>query len=155
MRLIFCSNPLVRAEADPDYLVEFEAARAKGLECSLLNFEALLEDIDSKRAVSRIPPAESEAVAIFRGWMMKPEVYVKLYEAALDRGLRLINSPVEYRHCHHLPESFELICNRTPRSVWLKLSGPLDMEAVFSAVSIFGSRPLVVKDYVKSRKHEW
>jgi ATP-grasp domain, R2K clade family 3 len=155
MRLIFCSNPLARAEADPAYLPEFEAARASHFDCSLLNFEALLEDDGANRSVTRITPEDSEVPAIFRGWMMKPELYAKLYDAALDRGLRLINSPIEYRHCHQLPESFKLIRDHSPRSIWLKLSGPLDMETVLSSVSVFGSSPIVVKDYVKSRKHEW
>jgi hypothetical protein len=154
MRLVYCSNPVAKAEADPAYTTEFDAAMSQGFDCSLINFEALLEG-NPQRAVARVIKEEKESSAIFRGWMMKPAIYSKLYEALLCRGLRLINSPAEYRHCHYLPESFDLIRERSPRSIWIKISDHLDMKTVHSALREFGSSALVVKDYVKSRKHEW
>ena len=71
------------------------------------------------------------------------------------RNLRLINPPAAYRHCHYLPESYPVIREHTPRSVWLSLVKPLDFEQVYSLLQPFGDHPLVVKDFVKSEKHHW
>jgi ATP-grasp domain-containing protein len=154
-RFIFCSDPLAKSEPDSVYASEFEAAEKCGFSCALINFEALVNDGNPERAVARVTQSESETKAVFRGWMLKPGDYAKLYEALLNRNLRLINSPEEYRHCHYLPESFELIRARSPRTIWFELHGAPNFDDIFAGLREFGSRPLVVKDFVKSRKHEW
>jgi hypothetical protein len=85
--------------------------------------------------------------------MMPPRQYGRLYEALSARGVVLINDPDEYRHCHHLPESYPVIEGLTPRSVWL--TGDLGLDRIVEALAPFGDAPIVVKDFVKSRKHEW
>jgi hypothetical protein len=154
-RFIFCCDPISRREPDSVYAAEFAAAEKHGFSCDLINFEALVNDNDSQRAVARVATEETETQAVFRGWMMKPDAYAKLYKALRERNVRLINSPEEYRHCHYLPESFDLIQARSPRTIWMKLNGAPDFGAVLEQLHGFGSRPIVVKDYVKSRKHEW
>lgn len=94
-------------------------------------------------------------LAVYRGWMLRPDRYQALYDALLARGLRLINDPEAYRHAHHLPEAYPILEEWTARSVWTSLEGALDMAAVLRLVEVFGSRPILLKDYVKSRKHEW
>ncbi|MCZ4151467.1 hypothetical protein BZG21_44580, partial [Escherichia coli] len=57
---------------------------------------------------------------------------------------------------HYLPESYAKIQGYTPKSAWLPMGEVKEMgDAVQHAVSAFGQRPIIVKDYVKSRKHEW
>lgn len=71
MRFIFCSdywNPLA---PDAAYEAEVNVAQKLGLSYSLMNFEALVEQQDAARAVRRVQPADSEEVAIYRGWMLK------------------------------------------------------------------------------------
>lgn len=75
--------------------------------------------------------------------------------ALQKRGVTLINSPLAYRHCHHLPDSYAVIARHTPLTVWLALPDYLDMERVMRALAVFGDKPVILKDYVKSRKHEW
>ena len=87
--------------------------------------------------------------------MMTAEQYGPFYEALAARGVRLVNDPAAYRHCHHLPESYPVIEGHTPRSVWLPGAGEIDMDAVMALLRPFGDAPLVVKDYVKSQKHAW
>lgn len=114
------------------------------------DFEALLEG-RSRRAVRWVP--EGEGIAVIRGWMMRPEAYDALFEALRTKGWTLVNSPAQYRFTHLLPESYALIQDMTPRSIWI--SEPVEADAVREALRSFGDGPVVVKDYVKSRKHEW
>jgi hypothetical protein len=154
-RFVFCCDPFSKSEPDSVYATEFEAAEKHGFPCALINFEALVNDDNPQRAVARVAEGTGETKAVFRGWMMKPDAYTKLYGALLDRNVRLINSPEEYRHAHYLPESFDLIQKRSPRTVWLELHGAPDFDNIFASLRDFGSSPLIVKDFVKSRKHEW
>ena len=92
-------------------------------------------------------------LAAYRGWMVTPSQYRVLYDALVARGIRLINDPDQYRHGHHLPENYPVIEGRTPRSVWL--TGDLGIDRIMEALTPFGDAPVIVKDFVKSRKHEW
>ncbi len=61
--------------------------------------------------------------------------------------------PEQYRHGHHLPENYPIIRGHTPRSVWLR--GDLGIDRIVDALAPLGDIPVIVKDFVKSRKHEW
>lgn len=155
MRLIFCADPLDRRRVDPLYEREAEAARQAGLDYTLLNFEALVEEQDAGEATRRVAPAASPEVGVYRGWMLRPEAYERLYKALASLNIFLLNSPLAYRHCHYLPESYAVIEGQTPQSVWLKMQDGLSIEQIMDALRPFGEKPLILKDYVKSRKHEW
>jgi hypothetical protein len=155
VKMIFCADPLDHKRPDPLYAVETEAASAAGFACSLLNFEALVDEQDAEAAVRRIPQAAEPELAIYRGWMLRPAAYARLGEILAARGFALINSPEAYQHCHYLPASYPVIEGHTPRSVWLAAESGLGIERIMAALRPFGAAPLVVKDYVKSRKHEW
>jgi hypothetical protein len=155
VRLLFCSDPLSPARPDEMYLEEVRAAEAAGFEWALINFEALVQEGNAQAAVRRVTPTASPEQALYRGWMLRPEQYGQLYEALRQRGLVLLNDPAAYRHCHYLPDSYEVIRRHTPRTVWLPVDERFSMEQVTQALAPFGDQPLIVKDYVKSRKHEW
>jgi len=149
--ILFCSDPSEPRRVDPAYADERVAVEEVGALWSLFSFEDLVEgqpDEALRRFEGRAP------LALYRGWMLRPEAYTALSEALARRGVRLANSPEQYRHCHHFPESYGAIEPLTPRSVWLP-PGQFDAEAVMRALESFGDRPLILKDYVKSRKHEW
>jgi hypothetical protein len=86
---------------------------------------------------------------------MKPDQYRSFYKALIGRGVRLLNDPEAYRHTHHLPESYEHIQEVTPRTVWLSIAGEVEIDRVMDVLQPFGEAPVILKDYVKSRKHEW
>ncbi|MGH2503976.1 MAG: ATP-grasp domain-containing protein, partial [Ktedonobacterales bacterium] len=155
MLVTFCSDPLRRANPDPDYAHEYEAAREVGFDPVLLNFEALVDDGDAEVAIGRIATRSAPDLALYRGWMLRPSVYGRLYEALERRGARLINTPAQYKSCHYLPESYQYIEGQTPQTVWAPLHGAIDSVAIMRLLEPFGDAPLIVKDYVKSRKHEW
>ncbi len=155
MRIIFCAdywNPL-----SPDSAYEGEAAAVEKVQLtsSLINFEALVEQQNISRAVRKVEPASTQELAIYRGWMLKPHIYERLYAALAERGLLLMNTPAAYTHCHYLPESYPLIEGMTPRSTWLKTGPDVSLDEVMALLRPFGEKPIIIKDYVKSRKHEW
>lgn len=155
MRIIFCSdywNPLV---PEPAYIAEVNAAKKAGFDYSLINFEDLVERQNATRAVRRVEAVSTAEVAIYRGWMLKPLVYEQLYQALAEKGLLLINTPPAYTHCHYLPEAYSVLAGYTPHSTWLRTNAAVSMDEVMEMLRPFGDEPVLVKDFVKSRKHEW
>lgn len=155
MKIIYCSDPFDERKPDMDYQNEADAAEAAGFQYEVVNYEALVNDNDVARSVRRVATQQTETLAVYRGWMLRPEKYAELYSGLKGKGIRLINDPQEYVHCHYLPESYRLIEGITPRSVWTKSSPFVRMDEVMRLLQPFDSKPIVVKDYVKSRKHEW
>jgi hypothetical protein len=153
--LVFCRDPLEPTRPDRAFAAEVVTVERLGLPHLLVDHDALVRGDDPDRVVRRVPkPPEPEPVlAAYRGWMVTPHQYRVLYEALATRGVILINDPDQYRHCHHLPENYPVIERHTPRSVWL--SGDLSIDRILEALTPFGDAPLIVKDFVKSRKHEW
>lgn len=151
MKVIFCDSVIDNRLVDPDYQSEFDAAIKNQLETEFFSYEMLLEG-DAQRATKFIKPCSSQTKAIYRGWMMKPEMYELLYDTLLEKNIQLINAPAEYAHCHYLPNSYEMIQNLTPKSVW---TTHFSMEHISELVNVFGASPIIVKDFVKSEKHHW
>lgn len=153
--IVFCSDPLEARKPDEAFAREASAAEKVGFVHELIDFEALTLEHDCRRAVRRVQGREHPVEAIFRGWMLTPKTYAELYNALAAKNMRLVNDPSAYEHCHYLPESYSAIDDHTPHSVWLKLSGELPLDRIMELLGSFGSAPVIVKDFVKSRKHEW
>ncbi|MFB9993536.1 ATP-grasp domain-containing protein [Deinococcus oregonensis] len=154
--LLFPAQPFAERVPDDAYADEVAAAERLGLTTALVDVEALMES-NTRRALRGVRAAEAEQTAIYRGWMLRPEVYAALYGALLEKQWRLINTPAQYRHTHYLPESYPLIAPHSPLTRWLPAqaaedAGPADL---INLLAPFGARAVIVKDYVKSRKHEW
>jgi hypothetical protein len=145
-------EPFNPREVDPDFEPERRAAKAAGLDTALIDHSQVLEGA-AGAAVARTP--EGAGPAVYRGWMLKPNQYEAMHAALLSRGIELINTPEQYRACHYLPESYPWIEGNTPRSVWLRVDGTLDLERLKQSIAPFGDSSLIVKDYVKSQKHYW
>lgn len=154
MHVIFCSDPLHLRQPDPAYDAEVAAVEDCGFSYGLVDYEALINDNDPDQAVRRLVAQPTATPALYRGWMLRPAQYELLYDALLGRGIRLINDPAAYTHCHYLPESYPVIAPYTPRTVWIKAEA-VTSEAITELLRPFGPAPIVVKDYVKCRKHEW
>lgn len=155
MRLLFPADYWNALAPDVAYEVEVEAASKVHLDFSLVKSDALIEQQNIGRAIRRVESAAAKEIAVYRGWMLKPQVYEQLYEALAAKNLLLINSPAAYKYCHYLPASYPLIQAMTPKSVWLQTNAAVPMEQIMALLKPFGERPVIVKDYVKSRKHEW
>ena len=155
IRLVFCADPLNKRQIDAVYESEAAAASTQGLAYNLLDFEALVDDGNAVHAVRRVAVQPQPERGIYRGWMLRPEQYALLFSALGDRGIKLINDPDAYRRCHYLPEWYAVLEDVTPRSVWIATGPEVSIERVMDLLTVFGSAPVVLKDFVKSRKHEW
>ena len=154
MRLLFCADPLHPRRVDAAYQDEHEAALSAGADVSLVNFEALVYENDPAGAVARVPAAETSTLGVYRGWMLTAGQYRQLFGALQGRGIVLVNTPEQYAHCHWLPLSYPEIAAYTPKTIWT----PKEDFAISDLAALlepFGDGPVIVKDYVKSRKHEW
>ncbi|WP_438447036.1 ATP-grasp domain-containing protein [Gorillibacterium sp. sgz5001074] len=155
MKILYCSDPLNDKVVDMEYEHEFERARKLGMDVHLISLEALLEG-DLTYSVKRVPFFDAPEIFIYRGWMLKPFDYERLYDALQMKNAILINSPSAYRNGHYFPYFYKAIQNTTPYSVWVDINELENgFDVLFEKIRTFGSRPVIIKDYVKSRKHEW
>lgn len=152
VRILFPSEPFDPRSVDAAFESERDAALMAGLEVALIDAGAL-EAGAVERAVRRIPGQPT--LGVYRGWMLRAEVYAGLHAALAARGVTLLNSPDAYRHGHHLPEWYPLVTPLTPRTIWTTDAAHFDLPALLGRLEVFGGAPLILKDFVKSRKHEW
>ncbi|SEU27927.1 ATP-grasp domain-containing protein [Paenibacillus sp. NFR01] len=155
MKILFCSEPFNPKSVDAEYEQEYYCALTLGLDVYLVSLEELLEGEPAK-AIKRVPAFETPELFIYRGWMLKPKDYEALHLALRQKNAMLINSPAQYINGHYFPFSYEAIKAATPESIWLGMENLQDgLDPLYEKMNAFGDRPVIVKDYVKSRKHEW
>lgn len=144
INFLFCNHPLYQRKVDEDYEEEYRAA---GLEhpCALFSYE------DMEMGILSLYGENISGLTIYRGWMMKPEMYVAFYALLKEKEITLINTPEEYERYHLLPGWYSDFEGETAKSVW-ESEGSFE-NALSIAKDLEGS--YIVKDYVKSRKHEW
>lgn len=151
MRIIYCDSVIDHKVIEPDYAGEQTSALKAGFSTSLISFEALVAG-DITTALRQIKAPKSLELALYRGWMLRPDVYDRLYEGLLMKNIQLFNTLREYKHCHYLPESYSKIEAFTPKSHW---TINLEKDSILALAGQFGNSPIIVKDFVKSEKHHW
>lgn len=136
---------------------------------SEFTFEALYVERSGKHTVALLDPfalsegfthkvIQSLAVhagardVVYRGWMLTVEEYALLEQALLDSDITLKTSSEQYVRAHHLPGWYEIFEALTPKSHFWNPFGEQSLEGF---VAELPEQAYVVKDYVKSRKHEW
>lgn len=124
--------------------LEVEAARALGFGVDYVELEYYFGRVFQLRGATK-------GAFLYRGWIVRPEDYRRLQEAY--KGL--VTDLEAYRHCYYFPNWYRKLVGLTPRSIWLD-ENFLDLELVAARVAKeFGGHGLIVKDFIKSRKHEW
>lgn len=151
MRIIYCDSVADNRVIEPDFEEEKNSALKSGFNFSLISYEELTNG-DITTALKLIKEPEQKELGIYRGWMITPDQYKNLYEGLLKKNIQLINTPTEYQHCHYLPDSYHKIETKTPKSNW---TTDLDKDTILRLASQFGDSPIIVKDFVKSEKHNW
>ena len=144
INFLFCNHPLYQNKVDEDYSEEFDIC-STAFPCTLFSYEDLVAGKLSLYGSSL------EGIAIYRGWMMKPELYALFYEKLKEHNIILINTPEEYKRYHLLPCWYGDFAEETAKSAWT--TEPKIHEA-FDLLKQFEDS-VIIKDYVKSRKHEW
>jgi hypothetical protein len=154
-RIVFCADPFDPTMPDPAYQAELSATSEIGISSDLIQYEALVDELDADRAVRRVRAADEPMLGVYRGWMLRPERYDALYSALAQRGLHLLNDSAAYARAHYLPNWYPLLAERTPRSVWLRTEGDVPAAELAELLHDFNGGPVIVKDFVKSQKHRW
>lgn len=151
INIIYCCDFFNKKSVDIDYLKEYEIAKKLG-------FNIILIDIDDlsygKLTITKKEINTLTEKCIYRGWMLSPQQYEVLYNKLLNEKYYLINNPQEYKYCHYFIENYNKIKKITPYSEWLSQED-LTSENIINILGKFGKKPIIIKDYVKSRKHEW
>ncbi|MFI6644142.1 ATP-grasp domain-containing protein [Streptomyces sp. NPDC050504] len=150
---LFCHDPLRAARTDPQFAQEAELVRESGGTVALVDHDALLAG-DPSGAVRRVP--RDSGAYWYRGWMVPADAYAALERALAARGCSLRTGAAAYRRAHELPGWYGRFDTLTPRSVWRAgAEGAADPDGLAALAAPLGAGPGIVKDYVKSRKHEW
>ncbi len=138
MQILFSGDPFRPKQPDEAYAREAAVCEAQGTGWFPINFEAIVYEQDMAQAVRRVPIADAEVNAVYRGWMLTPIQYQMLYEALLARRVRLINMPEEYERCHYLPRWYGLLEGEAPRSIWTEASADLSPPHLMDRLRVFG-----------------
>ncbi|MFD9844066.1 ATP-grasp domain-containing protein [Streptomyces parvus] len=152
---LFCADPLRASRPDPQFADDLAAARAAGGRIALLDHDALLAG-DAAGAVARV--ARDSGPYWYRGWMIPSARYAELEAALGARGCSLLTDAVGYRRAHELPGWYAEFDGLTPHSVWRAAvpgDPPPSADELAGIAAPLGPGPGIVKDFVKSRKHEW
>ncbi|MFD5465840.1 ATP-grasp domain-containing protein [Kitasatospora sp. NPDC127059] len=153
--IIFPADPLNPRRPDPHFTWEARLLRELGGEHHLVDHDALLAG-HAEEAVRRVP--RGGGPLWYRGWMLPSSRYAEFAAALTARGGNLLTSPPGYAAAHELPGWYGVFDGATPPSVWIPSDGtaaPTPTELAEAVARLGGSGPAIVKDYVKSRKHEW
>jgi len=153
--ILFCESPFQPKKVDEDFEDQFISAKENGFETLLFSFEDLTSVDDYSIATKRIMPAEKLVNVIYRGWMLTPKQYAILYNDLLRKNFKLVNTPEEYQNCHYLPDSLKYIEKRTPKTVFERFENEKSIDLLLEKSRVFGQKPVILKDYVKSEKHNW
>ncbi|MCD6069040.1 MAG: hypothetical protein K0S33_3866 [Bacteroidetes bacterium] len=153
--VLFCADPFEPNKVDPDFEEELMAARKQGFSTLLFNYEDLTNPERAEQACKRIKVTDVLTPIIYRGWMLTPKQYSFLYEELLSKNYKLINTPAEYQNCHYLPDSLRFIETHTPKTVYERFSDEHSIARLKEKAQVFGNKAVIIKDYVKSEKHDW
>ena len=152
--LLYCADPLRPRQVDAHFASEAALARDLGARIALIDHDALLAGRPDD-AVARVPA--DLGPAWYRGWMIPSDRYAALDAALHQHGVRLATTPGHYQAAHELPGWYPLFAPASPASAWTPCAprrAP-DHAALARLAEQLPPGPGIVKDYVKSRKHDW
>lgn len=171
MLVLFPSDPFETHKPDPDWAQEVEIAKENGHEVAFIHYESLVNDNDPKTAVQGVPEAPEDIVeeneegtrlygtaAIYRGWMLTVRQYDQMYQAlCADKNISLCTHPEQYANAHHFTGWYPELEEITPKSILIP-KDQITMKYLLAMANLLfegNEHGIIVKDYVKSRKHEW
>ncbi|WP_433326292.1 ATP-grasp domain-containing protein [Spirillospora sp. CA-294931] len=152
LTVLFCVDPLHPRRVEPHFSREAAAVRDHYGEIALVDHDVLRLG-DAETAVGAVP--RNLGPVWYRGWMLTSEQYSALSVALKKRGATLLTHPEDYRRAHELPGWHDTFAGLTPHSVWCPLAPGESPRDLSELVRPLRGGPAIVKDYVKSRKHEW
>ena len=159
MLVLFPSDPFDTWKVDADWAEEARIAQECGHQVAYIHHESLVNDDDPGAAVKKIPDFDEPTRALYRGWMLTSDQYRQLYEKLQACRVDLVTTPEQYKNTHELPGWYGALAGATPDSRWFPATDVMSGEGrELDPVVLDAARqmaPCIIKDYVKSRKHEW
>ncbi len=143
MKILFPSDFFKIKQIDVDYSEEYNTSKQLNFEPILFNYDEFIND----KKLKLYPHELSEGLCIYRGWMLKPEQYLELYNQLKQKNIILINSPTEYNKFHLFPNVYNDLKNFTPETIWYENIEEIDWNLVSKIFKRF-----IIKDFVKSVK---
>lgn len=152
--LLLCNDPLRPTRCDPHFAPQAAAARETGASVAFIDHDELLAG-RTEEAIRRVP--RDLGAAWYRGWMIPSATYEALDTALRARGTHLCTTPAMYRTAHELPGWHRALSAHTPQSAYAPCApnDPPTTVTLSDLTAALPPGPGVVKDYVKSRKHDW
>ncbi len=142
--ILFPSSFFDVHKVDEDLQAEYDAVHNTGLyDVILFGYEKWFHQ--GKLGLTTEPAKVVNAV--YRGWMMKPDLYEMFYDQLKEHGICLVTEPEMYVNMHVFPNVYKLVEDDTAKMKVFPLHEEIDIESVKKEFSRF-----MVKDYVKSVK---
>lgn len=160
--ILFPCYPTKPREVDPAFAEELEEAKRAGFQVGFIGIEL--------EGVSLVLPAvgglstgdvaglnTGDVAALYRGWILTEADYGRMSKALSERNVVLVTGQGSYMNCYYLPNWYRHFRGLTPKSTWTVNEIPSKADAKFLVENIQEDFKggVIVKDYVKSRKHEW
>ena len=140
--ILFPSDYFNRNKIDTELEQEYIAAKKAGFGVMLFDYSSWFE---SKKLVLN-QNVDCDLV-LYRGWMMKPELYCEFEKQLKSLGYYPIVDSSSYKRLHEFVHVYPIIRNDTVHMVKFPLHTRMDVKFL---QDIFGR--FMVKDYVKSVK---
>ncbi len=145
MKILFPCNELDNKKVDDSFLEEHHVAKLQLHDTYLFSHDEFVRGNFN----SNIPKVDDETPLILRSWMLTVPQYQELYDKLKDLGYVLINTPEQYKNCHHFPESYDYTKDYTSKSIFIK---EWNAEILQNISDFFGDKDFLMKDFVKSAK---
>lgn len=142
---LFLSDPLDSRIPDVEYEKEYKAA-SKYFSVGLINQERLFED----NVVTTTYKISNDDIIIYRGWMLKPQLYDRLVTYVEKNGGQMFTNLSEYEYTHLIPNWVKDNSNHVKTKWTIDLSD----KSIIKLLEEFNGA-VTIKDFVKSRKYEW
>jgi hypothetical protein len=149
INIIFPSCPLATGckKVADFWSKEAEAAKSSGFGISIIT--------DANQRGPLVISNNNAEAYLYRGWIAKPQYYQEMCQAA---SAPLLNNYNDYMWSYDFPKWYCELNGETPASfsyIGDEISN-LGLAEIAKQVSErAGPKPLIIKDWLKSRKHEW
>lgn len=142
--ILFPSDYFDINKIDESFKNEYEAVLSNG------NFEILLFSYDEWIAEGKLKlnyMVDTTTDTIYRGWMMKTEIYENFYRELQRKNIKLMTAPNEYAKFHSFPNIYPELQGDTAKMLVYGDINKIDLQEIKNTFSQF-----MIKDYVKSVK---
>lgn len=138
---LFLSDPLDSRIPDVEYEKEYKAA-SKYFSVGLINQERLFED----NVVTTTYKISNDDIIVYRGWMLKPQLYDRLVTYVEKNGGQMFTNLSEYEYTHLIPNWVKDNSNHVKTKWTIDLSD----KSIIKLLEEFNGA-VTIKDFVKSR----